>query len=87
MTAYFYCPQCGYYETIDPISDDIRTDVEHHCGDCNSVMITQCSNPLCTEVFIETLDNKFHPCGVKLPNIEKAKQRLDNSDFATKRPF
>lgn len=72
---YFYCPECGDYETYDPLKDDVMTGVETHCGKCNAEMLTLCPNDkTCMDRYITTLKNKFHKCGTELPNIEKTNQ-------------
>lgn len=85
--VYFYCPECGYYETYDPIKNEIMSGVETHCGKCNAEMITRCPNrETCVDEYIVTLKNKYHKCGTELPNIEKANQRYQNSRTIRQRP-
>ena len=87
MNAIVYCPQCGFHETLNPPYDGTNLDAERHCTDCSAVMITQCSNKECPQRTIESLNQKYCPCGTELSNIEIAKKRDGDSHFATKRPF
>lgn len=79
MNHYSVCPKCGFFREFSDEDNHKQKyrEVEHHCRECNEVMINECPSKICT-LFLDDLSAKYCECGQELPFLVKANERKLN---------